>query len=475
MSGIPIPDVVVLLPGITGSVLQRDGHDIWAPRPGALLRGLASFGQSVKKLELNAVDDDWHAPDLGDGVVATRLTPDVHLLPGFWKIDGYTGIEDFLLRNFELTAGENYFPFPYDWRRDNRAAALTLARESEGWLRSWRQKSGRDSGQLILIAHSMGGLIARYFVEALEGWRNTRAVVTFGTPYYGSLNAVDFLVNGFDKKMGPLQVDLTPVLRSCTSVHQLVPLYRCIYPATGLAVTPAKAGLPGWLPAWDQHLAEFQTEMEQAATANRADRSFARNPVVYRSIVGTDQPTRQSARVVGDKIELRMDRDGNDEGGDGTVPLLSAALAGTEDQRTFAPQRHARLQNYNPMLDHLKGVLTSLYQVRIDDLRATVTAWFSYDGDDIYLPDEPVQVRLRANVALSEDLMPDIEATVRVVDLATHSEVLQRKLQVRRHWQDVTLGSLAPGSYRIEIGGRGDTAPVSDVFAVAAPDELAVS
>ena len=30
MSRIPIPDVVVLLPGITGSVLQKDGRDVWA-------------------------------------------------------------------------------------------------------------------------------------------------------------------------------------------------------------------------------------------------------------------------------------------------------------------------------------------------------------------------------------------------------------------------------------------------------------
>jgi pimeloyl-ACP methyl ester carboxylesterase len=199
MSRIPIPDVVVLLPGITGSVLQRDGKDIWAPSPGALLRGLASFGRSVKKLELKVTDDDWKAPDLGDGVVATRLMPDVHLLPGFWKIDGYTAIQDFLLNTFDLTSGVNYHPFPYDWRRDNRAAADKLNQESEGWLRSWRQQSGHEGAQLILIAHSMGGLVARYFVEALEGWRNTRAVVTFGTPYYGSLNAVDFLVNGFDK------------------------------------------------------------------------------------------------------------------------------------------------------------------------------------------------------------------------------------------------------------------------------------
>lgn len=475
MSRIPIPDVVVLLPGITGSVLQRDGKDIWAPSPGALLRGLASFGRSVRNLKVT--DDDWHAPDLGDGVVATRLMPDVHLLPGFWKIDGYTAIENFLLNTFDLTTGVNYHPFPYDWRRDNRAAAARLNQESEGWLRSWRQQSGHEGAQLILVAHSMGGLVARYFVEALQGWRNTRAVVTFGTPYYGSLNAVDFLVNGFDKKLGPLHVDLTPVLKSCTSVHQLVPLYRCVYRENAAAVTPARANLPGWSATWDQHLADFQTEMEQAAKTNRADPVFAGNPVVYRPIVGTDQPTRQSAVVTGDRVELRMDRGGSDEAGDGTVPLVSAALAGTEEQRTFAPQRHARLQNYDPMLDHLRGVLTSLYQVRIDDLRAAVTTWFSYDGEDVYLPGEPVEVRLRAQVALTKDLVPEVEAIARVVNVATGSEVLQRTLRVRRQWQKVTLGRLVPGSYCFEIDGpgttgRGDTAPLSDVFVVAAPDEM---
>lgn len=472
MSRIPIPDLVVLLPGITGSVLQKDGKDIWAPSPSALLRGLASFGRSVKNLKLTVSDDDWKAPDLGDGVVATRLMPDVHLLPGFWKIDGYAAIQEFLLNTFDLTEGQNYHPFPYDWRRDNRAAADRLNKESEGWLRSWREESGHEGAQLILIAHSMGGLVARYFVEALEGWRNTRAVVTFGTPYYGSLNAVDFLVNGFDKKLGLLHVDLSPVLQSCTSVHQLVPLYRCVYRDNAPAVTPAQGNLPGWSPAWDRHLADFQAEMEQAAAVNRADKDFVGNPVVYRPIVGTDQPTKQSVVVTEGRAELRMDRGGSDEAGDGTVPLVSAALAGTEDQRTFAPQRHARLQNYDPMLDHLRGVLTSLYQARIDDLRAGVTTWFSYDGADVYLPGEPVEVRLQAQVALTEDLVPDVEATIRVADATTGGEVLRRTLKVRRQWQKVDLGQLAPGSYRFEIKGRGETMPLSDVFAVAGPDEM---
>ncbi|HZD01471.1 MAG TPA: hypothetical protein VFA46_15140 [Actinomycetes bacterium] len=470
MSGIPIPDVVVLLPGITGSVLERDGKEIWAPTPAALLRGLLSFGRSIKKLEL--ADDDWTRADLGDGVTASRLVPDVHLLPGFWKIDGYTEIESFLLRNFELTKDVNYHPFPYDWRRDNRAGAKRLQEMCHGWLRSWRERSGNDNAQLILVGHSMGGLIARYFVEVFEGWKDTRAVVTFGTPYYGSLNAIDFLVNGFHKGLGPIQTDLTPLLRSCTSIHQLVPSYRCVYTSDGTAVRPALAGLPGWQPAWDTHLSGFQTEMEQAAAANRTDPTFARNPVVYRPIVGTDQPTRQSARIVGDQVQLPTDRGGSDEGGDGTVPLLSAALSGTEDQRTFAPQQHARLQNYDPMLGHLKGVLASLYVPRIDDVRAAVTAWFGYDGDDVYLPGEPVHIRLRAHVAITEDLMPEVQATVRVSERATGASVIARQVQARRQWQEVELGALAPGTYLIEVQGRSDTAPVSDVVVVAAPDEL---
>ena len=177
-----------------------------------------------------------------------------------------------------------------------------------------------------------------------------------------------------------------------------------MYQPDGEAVTPTKANLPGWNLHWTQNLTDFQEAMENAAAANRADPAFGENAVIYRPIVGTDQPTRQSARAQDGKVELRNHRGSNDEGGDGTVPQLSAALAGTEDQRTFAPQRHARLQNYNPMLDHLKGVLASLYQVRISDLRAAVTVWFSYDGDDIYLPDEAIVIRLRAIVAVTEDL-----------------------------------------------------------------------
>ena len=74
--------------------------------------------------------------------------------------------------------------------------------------------------RVALIAHSMGGLVSRYYLEVLEGWRDCRALITFGTPYRGAVNAVGFIANGY-KQIG---LDLTAVLRSCPAVRMIRPM-----------------------------------------------------------------------------------------------------------------------------------------------------------------------------------------------------------------------------------------------------------
>ena len=81
-------DVVVMLPGITGSVLKKDGKDVWAATPGAVLRGLFSKGATVRELKL--AEDPSDADDLADGVTVGGLVQDAHVIPGLWSIDGYT-------------------------------------------------------------------------------------------------------------------------------------------------------------------------------------------------------------------------------------------------------------------------------------------------------------------------------------------------------------------------------------------------
>ena len=111
-------DLIILLPGITGSVLQCNGKDVWAITPASAIAALFSLGNNIKDLQIKG-KDDWTKDDLGDGVTAPRLVQDVHLLPGFWQIDGYTAIKTRLFAELTLEEGKNWFDYPYDWRRDN--------------------------------------------------------------------------------------------------------------------------------------------------------------------------------------------------------------------------------------------------------------------------------------------------------------------------------------------------------------------
>ena len=230
-----INDLVIVLPGITGSVLSRDGRDVWAPSSQAIWGALRSAGGSVIDLELEAADDP-DLDDLGDGVVADRLVGTAHILPGIVKIDGYTPLIDMLTKQFEVRPGRrddpapaNFYTFPYDWRRDIRAAARQLADFVDHRLRVWREYTGNAQAEVILLAHSMGGLVARYYLEVLGGHHDARALITFGTPYRGAPQALGPLVNGMRKAW----LDLTSMIRSFTSVYQLLPIYRCIETASG--------------------------------------------------------------------------------------------------------------------------------------------------------------------------------------------------------------------------------------------------
>src|SRR6478672_11311119 len=80
-------DLIVTIPGITGSTLRRNGAEVWSSAPRTLLTALATLGRHIRELELpDGIGDD--APD--DGVEATALMPSLHVVPGLWSpIRGY--------------------------------------------------------------------------------------------------------------------------------------------------------------------------------------------------------------------------------------------------------------------------------------------------------------------------------------------------------------------------------------------------
>jgi hypothetical protein len=115
-------DIVIVLPGITGSVLQKDGKDLWAISGQAAWQALTSVGSSLRQLVVG--EDNSDADDIGDGIRAIRLMPDAHLVPGLVKIDGYLLLSRLITDRFAVKRGSidgespaNFFEFPYDWRR----------------------------------------------------------------------------------------------------------------------------------------------------------------------------------------------------------------------------------------------------------------------------------------------------------------------------------------------------------------------
>jgi pimeloyl-ACP methyl ester carboxylesterase len=453
----PMDDVIVLLPGITGSVLQKDGKDVWALTPSAARRALLTLGHDIGDLELPSDDKD-------DGVEATELMPDLHLIPGLWKIDGYGGVRRFINDTFDVTLGRNYFEFPYDWRRDNRIHAKRLKEESRRWLGEWRKD--HPQAKLILVGHSMGGLISRYFLECLEGWRDARALVTFGTPHRGSLNALDFLVNGLRKGFGPVTLlDLSKLVRSFTSVYQLLPIFPAYRPGPGQAMVHLKdaTGLPHVDLERVKAADEFHREIERAVSDHLTNELYVRHRYRIHSIVGTYQPTSQSAEAHGGGIRLLEVYDGEDLGGDGTVPRVSATPIEFEHEEgaMFGAELHASLQNFQPALVHLDGVLTGRDTSRFRPVRSKV----GLDIEDLYETTEPIAISVR-----SAD--PEAELVAVVTDASTEEEVRRAPVQpTDAIWWPAELPPLASGTYRMRIEGGKSVEPVTDLFVVADPGE----
>lgn len=456
----PMRDVVVLVPGITGSVLQKDGKDLWALSGSAFFDVLKSLGRNLDALRLTGDDDSLD--DLGDGITAHRLINDLHIVPGLWKIDGYTAVSQSLAQSYKLTRGENYFEFAYDWRRSNVVSARRLARESSGWLRRWRSISGNADAKLIFLAHSMGGLVVRWFAECLEGWRDTRMLVSFGTPYRGSLNAVSFISNGLKKSLGPIElVDLTALLRSMTSVYQLLPIYPCIDTGDGL-VRPSEArNVPNLDRVRAAEALAFHRAISTAVDNHLKEASYVEEGYRCHPIVGTFQPTWQSAVVREGGVDLLRTIGGCDIDGDGTVPRPSATpieLSGRNGE-LFVAQSHGVLQNTDGVLVQLARLLQP-DAVRWDAFRDDAPQ-LSLQLGDLQRASEPIEVVVRQAGSGTRTALD-----LAVVNVANRREVEKRRLPVREDGRHVvTVAPLPTGVYRLQVTGGG--VAVTDSFVVA--------
>ena len=470
----PMKDLVVILPGILGSVLQKDGKDLWAVSGQAVWQILTQSGEAIRNLKLE--QDDPEAENLGDGVRATTLIQDTHLIPGFWKIDGYTKTARLIIDNFDVTPGHiyndaddkaaNFYQFPYDWRRDNRANARILKKLIDKRLKCWRESSGAADAKVILMAHSMGGLVSRYYLEVLEGWKDSRALFTFGTPYRGSLKPVNFLANGYKQ----LFLDLTDVMRSLTSIYQLLPIYKAINVNGDYHRIAELDNLPNIDKLKAQDALAFHREIEAAVERHRQDEQYRTSFTVV-PISGVHQPTLQSATLIDGKLTasealpgvLKNRADLGD--GDGTVPKISSIpLERSQNlDNFFIAEQHGGLQNQPQVLDSLLNTLR-LSQYSLSEVRAPQTA-IGLSLDDLYLDSEPIAMRARL-IGLP-NAAAKLKAEIQAV--AGGSLLSLDFVEQENEWL-LAMDTLPSGLYRVtvktEADGEQTPSPVHDLFEV---------
>jgi pimeloyl-ACP methyl ester carboxylesterase len=102
---------------------------------------------------------------------------------------------------------KRYYVFDYDWRQDNIITVGKLDR----FIEQIRTDHGDPDLKVDVIAHSMGGLVARYYirygtVDVLDdnefpvtnyGAQRIRRAILLGTPNLGSVKSMQTLIDGF--------------------------------------------------------------------------------------------------------------------------------------------------------------------------------------------------------------------------------------------------------------------------------------
>jgi pimeloyl-ACP methyl ester carboxylesterase len=240
-------------------------------------------------------------------------------------------VEDLELCDFR-EGDETLLLCPYDWRKSITLAAAVLAGKIDHAL------AVHSDPEISLIAHSMGGMVSRYYLESGDfdqrpGFGSVRRLITLGTPHRGAPIALTAPL-GLEKRL----------FLSAAQVKQLVNDER--YP--GLYELLPPRGEPF---VWDSKPdAEF-TQMDiyepgiattlglnaaslAAAQKFHAKLDLARRPshVRYFFFTGSSQATLATVNLRKVGNTLRPERVVRDNGGDGTVPLWSSGLNGVQNQ-----------------------------------------------------------------------------------------------------------------------------------------------
>ena len=257
---LPDRNPVIVIPGVLGSELVDDetGKTVWGA-----FRGTYADPRDEEDIQLIALPISAEVPfkELKDGVRSNGVleTLQVSLLGIPLNLRAYFGIlttlgaggyADQSLGQTGIDYGDDHFTcfqFDYDWRRDNVENAARLKQfidEKRAYIQAeYKERYGIENADVKfdIVAHSMGGLITRYFLRygdaplaeydsvpepTWAGVADVETVVLVGPPNGGATKTFEQLINGYDDGRPVLPLYPSYLMGTFPSVYQLLPRSR---------------------------------------------------------------------------------------------------------------------------------------------------------------------------------------------------------------------------------------------------------
>jgi pSer/pThr/pTyr-binding forkhead associated (FHA) protein len=321
VDGKPARRPVVFVPGMMGSELWIGSERLW-PDPKTLISNVEAFSLP------------------GDPRIKARgIVNEVVVVPHIVQLRQYSGLGDYLEAGLGYTRGKDLLEFAYDWRHDVRLAAQRLAETIEQW---------EVKAPVTIIAHSLGTLVTRYYVERLGGKRFVERILLMGGPHYGTPGGLAAILSGPGLlPFGMGSERMRAVLATFPSAYQILPIYPCVTDQNGDYIDLLEDEL--WLPEHQRpHLRAARSFRRELGTASSV-------PTV--SIFGYGLKTKL-------RVKIQRQPDGQwhkvdfveDSAGDQSVPSGSAVLKGSEIHPVL--QEHGSLYVDDDVRMRLKVELT---------------------------------------------------------------------------------------------------------------------
>ena len=314
---------IIFIPGFMGSELWRGSERIW-PNVTAMI-----------------TNPEWFRMPSTEPIQARQLVSEIVILPKFIKLERYAMLGDFLCEDLGYERGKDLLEFPWDWRLDLRVSARRLGEE----IAHWRDRVKEAREPITIISHSMGCLVARYFVEKLGGRSVVNRMMLMGGTHAGMPKTLQpFSAFGKQPFYYGIAEPFERAIASLPSLYTMLPSYPAVFDSQGNALDLYRD--EGWCPE------EYRANLRDALAFRGELGTASSVPSISIFGYGIQTPTRavlEDHEPSGTWKRIRLNTESK---GDNTVPESSARLPNTEIHPVH--QHHGNLYADNDVQARLK-------------------------------------------------------------------------------------------------------------------------